>query len=186
MKSLFNKRIYLLICKSLGGLPRWPSDKEPACQCRRCGFSPWVGKIPWRRTWQPTAVPLPGELHRQRRLVGCSPWSCRVRYDWAAERQQSQQELRRRRHGEAARCSDTVRTACRVHGNMAAADADWDKRIILVTQVLLALLILVPWCSKMANVGHSEQKQNITGIAFLENCTFWKHAKIPFLCIKWS
>jgi len=28
------------------------SGKEPACQCRRhkrCGFGPWVGKIPWRR-----------------------------------------------------------------------------------------------------------------------------------------
>ena len=23
-------------------------------QCRRPGFDPWVGKIPWRRKWQPT------------------------------------------------------------------------------------------------------------------------------------
>ena len=22
--------------------------KEPTCQCRRLGFNPWVGKIPWR------------------------------------------------------------------------------------------------------------------------------------------
>ena len=65
MKSLYNKRIYLLICKSLGGLPRWLSDKEPACQCRRCGFSPWVGKIPWRGTWQPAPDSLHGELHRE-------------------------------------------------------------------------------------------------------------------------
>ena len=35
--------------------------KEPACQCRRCGFNPWVGKVPWRRAWQPTPVFLPGE-----------------------------------------------------------------------------------------------------------------------------
>ena len=28
------------------GLPRWPSGKRPACQRRRCGFDPWVGKIP--------------------------------------------------------------------------------------------------------------------------------------------
>ena len=30
-------------------------DKEPAWQCRRrkrCRFSPWAGKIPWRRAWQ--------------------------------------------------------------------------------------------------------------------------------------
>ena len=33
--------------------------KDPVCQCRRCkrlGFDPWVGKIPWRRAWQPTPV----------------------------------------------------------------------------------------------------------------------------------
>ena len=33
----------------------------------------WVGKIPWRRAWQPTPVLLPGESHGQRSLVGCSP-----------------------------------------------------------------------------------------------------------------
>ena len=33
----------------------------------------WVGKIPWRRKWQPTPVFLPGESHRQRSLVGYSP-----------------------------------------------------------------------------------------------------------------
>ena len=31
-------------------------------------------KIPWRREWQPTPVVLPGEFHRQRNLVGYSPW----------------------------------------------------------------------------------------------------------------
>ena len=35
---------------------------------------PWVGKIPWRRKWQPTLVFLPGEPHGQRSLVGYSPW----------------------------------------------------------------------------------------------------------------
>ena len=29
-------------------------------------FDPWVGKIPWRRKWQPTPVFLPGESHGQR------------------------------------------------------------------------------------------------------------------------
>ena len=37
-------------------------------------FSPWVGKIPWRRAWQPTPVFLPGESHGQRRLAGYNPW----------------------------------------------------------------------------------------------------------------
>ena len=41
---------------------------------KRCGFDPWVGKIPWRRKWQPTAVFLPGESHGQGSLVGYSPW----------------------------------------------------------------------------------------------------------------
>ena len=43
-------------------------------QCGRCRFDPWVGKIPWRRTWQPTPVFLPGESHGQRSLVGYGPW----------------------------------------------------------------------------------------------------------------
>ena len=30
-------------------LPWWLSGRESACQCRRCRFDPWVGKIPWRR-----------------------------------------------------------------------------------------------------------------------------------------
>ena len=40
----------------------------------RLGFDPWVGKIPWRREWQPTPGFLPGESHGQRSLVGYSPW----------------------------------------------------------------------------------------------------------------
>ena len=39
------------------------------------GFDPWIGKIPWRRKWQPTLVFLPGESHGWRSLVGyISPW----------------------------------------------------------------------------------------------------------------
>ena len=51
-----------------------------ACQCRRHkrhGFYPWVGKIPWRREWQPTPVLLPGKFHGQRSLAGYSPWGCK-------------------------------------------------------------------------------------------------------------
>ena len=53
-------------------------DKESACHCRRlrsCGFGPWVGKIPWRRKWQPTPEFLFGESHGQRSLAGYSPRS---------------------------------------------------------------------------------------------------------------
>ena len=49
------------------------SGEKSTCQCRRCEFDPWVGKIPWRRKLQPTPVFLPGKFHGQRSLVGYSP-----------------------------------------------------------------------------------------------------------------
>ena len=52
--------------------------KEHACRSRRpkrCGFDPWVGKIPWNRSWQPTPVSLPGKVHGQWSLVGYSLWT---------------------------------------------------------------------------------------------------------------
>ena len=55
------------------GFPGGSVGKEPACQCRRPRFNPWVGKMPWRREWQPTLAVFPGESHGQRSLVGCSP-----------------------------------------------------------------------------------------------------------------
>ena len=36
----------------------------------------WVGKIPWRRAWQPTPAFLPGESHGQRSLAGYNLWDC--------------------------------------------------------------------------------------------------------------
>ena len=46
-------------------------------QCRRSVFDPWVGKIPWRRKWQPTPIFLPEKVHGQRSLVGYNPWGCK-------------------------------------------------------------------------------------------------------------
>ena len=70
-----------LTCISLimtEGFPSGASGKEPACQCRRHGFSPWVGNISWRRrAWQPTPVVLPGKSHGQRSLAGYSPKGCK-------------------------------------------------------------------------------------------------------------
>ena len=64
----------------------WRSGKESSGQCRRHGFYPWVGKIPWRRKWQPTIVFLPGKSHGQRSLAGYSPWGHkRVEHDLAAK-----------------------------------------------------------------------------------------------------
>ena len=63
-------------------------------ECGSPGFSPWVGKIPWRRAWQPTPIFLPGE----------SPWteepdglqsmrSQRVGHHWAAKHSTTVQEM---------------------------------------------------------------------------------------------
>ena len=69
----------------------WHCGKKPTCQCKRHkrhGFDPWVGKIPWRRKWQPTPVFLPGKSHGQRNLVCCSPWECkRVGHDLVTKHQ---------------------------------------------------------------------------------------------------
>ena len=37
---------------------------------KRLGFDSWLGKIPWRRKWQPTLVFFPGESHGQREPDG--------------------------------------------------------------------------------------------------------------------
>ena len=59
------------------------SNKTIRLRCRRPGFDPWVGKIPWRREWLPTPVSLPGEFREQRSLAGYSPWDLRVGHNWA-------------------------------------------------------------------------------------------------------
>ena len=84
--------IHLLKCYLNFCLPKWQSGKELTWQCRRrrrCGFDPWLGKIPCKRKWQPTPVFLLGKFHGQRSLVGHSPWGCkRVRRDLANKQQQ--------------------------------------------------------------------------------------------------
>ena len=50
--------------------------KNPSA-CRTPGFDPWVGKIPWRRAWQPTPLFLPGESHGQRSLADYGPQCCK-------------------------------------------------------------------------------------------------------------
>ena len=54
------------LSKSQGkaGLPRWQSGKEATCQCRRCGFNPWVQEDALERKWQPAPV-----------LYGRIPWT---------------------------------------------------------------------------------------------------------------
>ena len=52
--------VYLYIYAFIFGLPWWLWGKESACQFRRPGFNPRVGKIPWISKWQPIPF-LPGE-----------------------------------------------------------------------------------------------------------------------------
>ena len=52
------ERLSLLLSSVAYRLPWWLSSKESACQCRRCGFDPWVEK---RRKWQPAPIFLPGK-----------------------------------------------------------------------------------------------------------------------------
>ena len=53
--------------------------RDTSAAHKRHGFGPWVGKIPWKREWQPTPVFLPGKSHGQRSLVGYSPWGAKSR-----------------------------------------------------------------------------------------------------------
>jgi len=53
---------FLILTLIVTRLPWQLSGKESACQCRRCRrhrFNPWVGKITWKRIWQPIPVLLP-------------------------------------------------------------------------------------------------------------------------------
>ena len=82
----FNSSNYGTVSKIKGsvphcrGLPRChPVVKNPPTNAGdvSSSFNPWVGKIPWRRTWQqPTPVFLPGESHGQKSLAGYSPQGC--------------------------------------------------------------------------------------------------------------
>ena len=67
---------FQMVCNAVRGFPGGAGGKEPACQWKKHKtheFHPWVGKIPWRKAWQPTLVFLLGESHGQRSLVGYSP-----------------------------------------------------------------------------------------------------------------
>ena len=56
---------FLSIPTGTQGLPWWI-----CLEGKRHWFGPWVGKIPWRRKWQPSPAHLPGGARRRRSLVG--------------------------------------------------------------------------------------------------------------------
>jgi len=61
----------------LGGLRDGSDSKAYACSVGDPGSYLWVGKIPWRRKWQPTPVFLAEKSHGWRSLVGNRPWFCK-------------------------------------------------------------------------------------------------------------
>ena len=72
--------IHLYFSQLLQNLPGfgtelpWCLRRQSTClQCGKPRFDPWVGKMPWKRKWQPTPVFLPGESHGCRSLEGYSP-----------------------------------------------------------------------------------------------------------------
>ena len=69
-----------VLCRAVGlelCLPQWLRGKASAYNAGDPGFDPWVGKILWRRKWQPTPIFLPGKSHGWRSLEGYSPWGLR-------------------------------------------------------------------------------------------------------------
>ena len=58
---------------SVLGFPGGSDGEKSACDEGDLGSIPGLGKIPWRRAWQPIPVVLPGKSHGQRSLVGYSP-----------------------------------------------------------------------------------------------------------------
>ena len=77
IKGVIIKQVNVTDCVGRKGVkvrtPWWIRGKESACWCRRRRFDPWVGKILWRREWQPAPVFLPGKFHGQQCLEGYSP-----------------------------------------------------------------------------------------------------------------
>ena len=69
-------------------LPRWLSGKESACQCRRCKEKRVLslGQEDLLEQEMVTHSSIPTWKNTDRRLVGYSPWGCRVRHDWVIER----------------------------------------------------------------------------------------------------
>ena len=54
------------------GFPGGSDSNESACHAGEP--YPWIGKIPWRREWQPTPIFSPGKSHGQKSLTDYSPW----------------------------------------------------------------------------------------------------------------
>ena len=86
-KILDNDAVKVLhsICQQIWKTQQWPQDwkrsifipilkRGNAKESSNYGTSALISHASWRRQWQPTPGPLPGNSHGWRSLVGCSPW----------------------------------------------------------------------------------------------------------------
>ena len=81
VRSIFIIAVLSITHRVCEGFPGGSVVKNLSANAADTSFNPWVGKIPWRRKWQPTPVFLSGKSHEQRSLAGYSPRGCkRVRH----------------------------------------------------------------------------------------------------------
>ena len=66
-------KIYILIFKNMS-YHSGSVGKESACNAGDLDSMPGLERFPWRRTWQPTSVFLPGESPGTEKPGGCSSW----------------------------------------------------------------------------------------------------------------
>ena len=73
--------LFGVLCLGFSFHVSFPGGSDLQCSrlvlMQEIGFNAWVRKIPWRKEWLPNPVFLPGAFHRQRSLVGYSPWGSR-------------------------------------------------------------------------------------------------------------
>ena len=85
IKVLIVKVMVFSVVKYEWGFPGGSDGKESACSAEDLGSILGLGRSPGGRKWQPTPVFLPGKSHEQRRLLGYSPWGCRIGHDWVID-----------------------------------------------------------------------------------------------------
>ena len=122
---------------------KFPIVKYPPKFRRRHQFDRGVGKIPWRRAWQPTPVFLPGESHGQRSLGGYSPWGRQsVVHDLAAKQQNSE-------GGCSLKCHQVIYPPSPISRGSPRVEMRWDPREPLVPPCLphQPFPSLSPFCS---------------------------------------
>ena len=67
------------------GFPHGSDSKQFACSVGDLGLIPGLGRSPGGGHGNPLQCSCLENPHGQRRLVGCSPWGCRVGHGWVTK-----------------------------------------------------------------------------------------------------